>query len=129
MKFLFILFFIFTFLGKIFFFLGWEIWYKIDQKRITEEKCINKDRPSLKCNGKCFLAKQLKRIENLESNKLPSKKSNPYTIKFEVQYSTRFSSIDYQYSINDVSNIHCFSYDEPISMVFLKSVFHPPAIG
>ena len=35
-------------LGKSLFFLGWEIWYKIDQTRITQEKCENKDKPAMK---------------------------------------------------------------------------------
>ncbi|MCB9235994.1 MAG: hypothetical protein H6581_30385 [Bacteroidia bacterium] len=34
--------------------------YKINQKTIVSKFCINKTRPSLKCNGKCYLSRQLK---------------------------------------------------------------------
>jgi len=33
--------------------------FYFNQKAIASEKCINKNKPRLKCNGKCYLAKQL----------------------------------------------------------------------
>lgn len=40
--------------------------YSIDNKSFTEKYCINKDKPSLQCNGKCHLTKIAK--ENSENN-------------------------------------------------------------
>ncbi len=39
--------------------------FTINQERITEEFCENKDKPQLKCHGKCYLSKIL--AEQLES--------------------------------------------------------------
>lgn len=38
--------------------LGWYFWNKAD---ITAKFCINKVRPSLKCDGKCYLVAKLKK--------------------------------------------------------------------
>lgn len=45
--------------------------YLINQQRITAEKCINKKRPSKKCNGKCHLFKQLREQEQKENGNGP----------------------------------------------------------
>lgn len=40
--------------------------YTFNNKTFTEKYCINKDKPELKCNGKCHLAKIAK--ENQKEN-------------------------------------------------------------
>jgi hypothetical protein len=42
--------------------------YVINQELITEEFCENKKLPELECNGKCYLAKQLKKVNPDQSN-------------------------------------------------------------
>lgn len=34
-----------------------------NQTAIAARHCVNKDKPTLKCNGKCYLAKQLKKAD------------------------------------------------------------------
>ena len=41
--------------------------YAIDYEYISEVLCINKDKPKSKCNGKCHLAKQLKKADPVQS--------------------------------------------------------------
>lgn len=40
--------------------------WKIDQETITVKYCENKDRPMLHCDGQCYLAKQLRKLESEE---------------------------------------------------------------
>ena len=40
----------------------------VNQDEIAEEHCENKDKPILKCNGKCHLAKMLKESEPVEDD-------------------------------------------------------------
>ena len=47
----------------------------INKEYIAENLCENKDKPILKCDGKCHLAKQLK--EKSKEEKEPSKPTNP----------------------------------------------------
>ena len=38
--------------------------YQVHKERITELFCVNKDKPALHCNGKCHLAKQLRKASD-----------------------------------------------------------------
>jgi hypothetical protein len=38
--------------------------FAVNQASITARFCVNKARPALHCNGKCYLARQLRRAEN-----------------------------------------------------------------
>jgi hypothetical protein len=107
--------------------MGWEIWFKLDQKRIAEEKCINKARPMLNCNGQCYLAKQLRKIELEETKKSSTNKNNPYLQKVDVQYieSTKIAIIsEVNLTDNNPSVQFYYSLDELSSLK--HSVFHPP---
>ncbi len=44
--------------------------YKINQAKITELFCINKDKPELQCNGKCHLKEVIKEQQK-EKKELP----------------------------------------------------------
>ena len=115
-------------LGKSLFFLGWEIWYKIDQTRITREKCENKDKPAMKCNGKCYLAKQLKKLEAEELKNASSKKHNPYTGKIELQSCSILQIKPSVFSSFKSEHItHFYTYVSFYSKEHLFTIFHPPS--
>lgn len=38
------------------------VWFKANQTFIAKELCINRDRPELSCNGKCFLMTKMKEV-------------------------------------------------------------------
>ena len=40
--------------------------YHINKEVITSKFCVNKNKPKLKCNGKCYLSKQLKKAADQE---------------------------------------------------------------
>ncbi|TGE29492.1 hypothetical protein [Hymenobacter metallicola] len=41
--------------------------YQVHKERITQLFCVNKDRPQLHCNGKCHLAKKLRKAAAADS--------------------------------------------------------------
>jgi hypothetical protein len=51
--------------------LGMLTYYSINIDAITEDYCINKDKPEMCCKGKCYITKQL----NQTSQDLPAKSS------------------------------------------------------
>jgi hypothetical protein len=55
--------------------------YQLNKARITALYCINKARPQLHCNGKCHLAKQLRKADDTEK-KAPN--GAPAKVKYEV---------------------------------------------
>lgn len=43
--------------------------YLLNKAEITELFCINKEKPKLECNGKCHLAKEIKKVDVEEEEK------------------------------------------------------------
>jgi hypothetical protein len=116
-------------LGKSFFFFGWEVWYKIDQNRIAQEKCENKARPKLKCNGKCYLAKQLKKLEAEQKKNDSTGKSNPYSSKAETHYFTwnEPNVILEHFGYHRQSKANSY-FVRRILKPLSSSIFHPPCV-
>lgn len=53
--------------------------YALKQATITARFCVNKARPAMRCNGKCYFAKQLRQQQERE-NQLP----NPLKERLEM---------------------------------------------
>ncbi len=94
--------------------------YLINQDYIAEFLCINKDKPELECNGKCYLAKQLKEASAEKEKNVPAIAMEDYPIGimtlilFEAPHTSEtITSENFQYNNN-----YKFSY--------LNLVFHPP---
>jgi hypothetical protein len=58
--------------------------WKVNQDFITARYCVNKNKPELKCNGQCQLAKKLRKVEN-EINLLDSKGKNQSKKEFKTK--------------------------------------------
>ena len=56
--------------------------WKINQDELTAKYCVNKAKPMLNCNGKCYLAKQLK-IQEEQDKADFSKESKNQIPKFK----------------------------------------------
>lgn len=49
---------------------GVSVWFFMNREKIAEKYCVNKSRPSLQCNGKCYLSKKMKEAA-AEDNSVP----------------------------------------------------------
>ena len=49
--------------------------FEANQKYIAAELCVNRSKPMMHCNGKCYLAKKLKQAEEKEKKEEQSQKS------------------------------------------------------
>lgn len=105
--------------------LGVLAWYELNKDYVADVLCINKDKPDLQCNGKCYLNKQLKKADNLTGQ---SEKNLPQKEK-EVEIITYLLSdaflISKKYIAAD-ANEHNSRYLQYASDVYLPSVFQPP---
>ncbi len=94
--------------------------YELNKKAITEEFCVNKEKPKLDCQGKCHLAEQL-----TESNPAPES-NEPVEVNFVPQLplffeeSQEFSFGTEQLSLKIDHSFHFYSF----SPVF--KIEHPP---
>ena len=54
---------LFSLSGQYFVKTGFVSWFEINQAAIINAFCINKEKPELECDGKCYLKKELKSVE------------------------------------------------------------------
>ncbi len=94
--------------------------YWQNKANIIANCCINKNKPELNCNGKCFVGSELNK---LETEKEKNTSLHMMLQDFEMMLSNTESNTSVQKLvlknwINKSSN--------SISIVWLESVFHPP---
>lgn len=51
---------------------GVVVYYHLNKAFITQQLCENRSKPELKCNGHCYLSKQLKKAEEGEQKQMPN---------------------------------------------------------
>lgn len=97
--------------------------YLINKDYIAKNLCINKVKPKLKCNGKCHLAKQLKKQDEKENSSTSSKD------KFEVIYHQQnSSSIEFCTVIQVIEKLNFSHYKNEYAHTYLSNVFQPPQV-
>jgi hypothetical protein len=104
--------------------------WKINQDRITEKYCENKNRPEMECDGKCYLAKQLRKLDVEEQNErsknqLPEQQLKSAEIPF---IAPKYPIESIVFAVFPAVKKHAFV--EPHGMyrfTFITENFHPPA--
>ncbi len=96
--------------------------FVFNKEFIAKVLCINKDKPELKCNGKCHLKKQVKENSDKEQEK---KSTIPVNERFEFS----------KYLNNGLVEVICFEYigktinpfiANNYSYTFIFDITHPP---
>ncbi|MFD2520618.1 hypothetical protein [Emticicia soli] len=99
--------------------------FKLRQDYIAKVLCVNKNKPQLNCNGKCYLAKRLKAAEDREKqahHQAFEKFELPIIICEEI-FAHNF---DRHYAIQpDPVDL----YNESYSTKYISHFFHPPCLA
>ncbi len=96
--------------------------YEINKKYIAEVLCENKDKPKMKCNGKCHLKKQLKK-----ANDEPVEQSSPVPPSSKTEDLITLSYEKNLKCINPITiNKSEVYYTENYQFKFYRKIFHPP---
>lgn len=108
---------------------SWNIWFYNNQIELAAKYCVNKKKPMLHCNGKCYLAKQLQKLEQEEKKNQPVPKM-PLKLKENVwnidsQMISSFETLEFFTLERSVS----FFYQNRELISFSNTTFHPPAVG
>lgn len=102
--------------------------YIINYDYISTKLCENLEKPELKCNGKCHLAKELAKASESEKPLNSDKKQNT---KHEIEVLfcesiTNFNSAKFlNFEANEVSSF----YPNLHPLEVITSVFHPPTLS
>lgn len=96
--------------------------FKFNQENIVAAFCINKEKPSMKCDGKCYLNKKIS--QSTEENK-----STPISPPDEKSLIVFFEALPTSDDFNHaLERINWFTYLEPASSIMEKDIAHPPEI-
>ena len=99
--------------------------FAVNQAAITAKYCVNKTRPRLHCDGKCYLARQLRRAEN-GPTKAPA--GALAKVKFEVVAPTRFRLAPPVWGRLVAALRYAPLVASPDAAAHLRGIFHPPAL-
>jgi len=97
--------------------------YILNYDFIVKELCENKEKPEMKCNGKCHLMKEM--AKNAESEKpLSTKKAHQeLEVLFVAVIETFSVKSGYDIEITQVSNM----YNNLYVSTYRNRIFHPPS--
>jgi hypothetical protein len=101
---------------------GLFTFYQLNKEFITENYCVNKDRPITMCYGKCFLERGMQLMEQT-----PSPKSINAQLKLEK---TEFFVPDFVFSllIPEGISVVFISPTPPVCDGVSTSLFRPPLV-
>lgn len=103
--------------------IGILIDFKINQDFIAEVLCINREKPMMMCNGKCYLSKQFAKAEEQEEKQAPINKKE----RFEVVYYCGKSAFDFLFYTNCyLTKLNPAWIDEFYTSSFIADIFRPP---
>jgi hypothetical protein len=97
--------------------------YAINQDYIAEFLCINKDKPELKCNGKCHLKKEIKKAQE-ETHKSLSINIEDYPISPVYNFN---SSLNKTFISSTYKSVF-YSYTKKYIYLYISDIFHPPQV-
>ena len=97
--------------------------YQVHKEQITQLFCINKASPQLHCNGKCHLAKQLRKAAEAES-KAPVSAAK---MKFEALAPIRLFASEPIWSLSSQQQYQ-LATAVTYAFVAVHSIFHPPSL-
>lgn len=95
--------------------------YEANRDYIVEFFCINKSKPELHCNGKCYLAKKLKKADQAEDKSAGSNQKQKVEVYLYCQALFQLPEV-----LPAVLDASATPYPFSHSSQALISVFHPP---
>lgn len=97
--------------------------YEFNKEYIIKNYCINKNRPQLHCDGKCYLAKKLRDAQDKDE-----RQSKISAIRFllEVYQSCQNCFKDLNTTKAFIDKILQYAYSESFSKTTITSIFRPP---
>jgi hypothetical protein len=94
--------------------------YQLNKSYIVAHLCENRNRPEMKCEGRCYLCKKLKK-ENKKDDQYPERKIGNSEEGFTFQESFSFVK---KYRLS--SSLRYPGFSESLATIYLDRFFHPP---
>ena len=103
--------------------------YELRKEFIIDNFCVNRNRPELHCDGKCYLATRLAAVQRQEQQQ--AERNFMFKLLENITdcqtFFATFSTPDYA---ADALRVPSFRYVSPFfHNAALSGVFHPPQVG
>lgn len=101
-------------------------WFMVNRTYIAQERCINRDKPELTCNGKCVLTLQLKASSKSEDKQVTHGVEDLMTksLSFDFQHSSLLLLAPKASPFKQHDD--CFSYQLVVLTPSRHALFRPP---
>ncbi|NBX78918.1 MAG: hypothetical protein EBQ94_00800 [Flavobacteriales bacterium] len=101
----------------------------MNQKEIAAIECVNKSRPEMQCNGKCYLAKQLQKAEdNLNAKKEKNNQSFSHLKVIEGSLFIPNEIVSFQLNSSFILKAKSiYNYNQCYDLLSCEVIFHPPS--
>ena len=97
--------------------------FKVHQDEIAKTLCVKKEIKGNTCNGKCFLAKELKKAAEKEKKETTDLKEKQEVIYIQTISKFKLTPI---FTIEKKRSVVLHDCDKPKSVSF--AIFHPPLV-
>lgn len=97
--------------------------FYLNQVELTELFCINKEKPILKCNGKCHLSSKLSETDKDET-KLPYSQSSEHHLELIFDKEIANEIVNYSSSTED----NWFNFSERVLLIDFEVLSPPPQV-
>lgn len=122
----------FVLLSKTIYGICWQVNFSLNQQEIARMECINKNRPELHCNGKCYLAKQLQKAEQQLDDKKQASSRSQEQLKWTESDLFSFEELPLvlmdKQEFNDQTT-HSFALNNLYNFEVVVHYFHPPCFS
>ena len=98
--------------------------YVVNYEYISKELCENKEKPELKCNGKCHLKKELAKAS--EEN-IPASQESKNTVTLELVFLEILPEITFNRFFVEKEQV-TISYSRLYFRLHSTRIFHPPTV-
>jgi len=96
--------------------------FELNQKYIAENLCVNKDKPWLHCNGKCYFMRKIKEAQEKEQSTEAQAQKN----LFQEAFFIKPNSIKFHTQLLQVMAVPGNRIDLPL---ICTPIFQPPKLG
>lgn len=103
---------------------SYNLYFWWNQKQLAKEHCINQNKPKLKCNGKCYLAKQLAKIENDYQKK--QNEPAPFQLKSTEWFYIPTENVSLQIEVQERSKNSLYSWYSNLKSLYEQNKLTPP---
>lgn len=102
------------------------VWFKANQTFIAKELCINRDRPELSCNGKCFLMTKMREVHRQGHDNFVNGLEN--LLGKDLVYVFQAFTLHLLQPASAVQHKSHFFYRTSLSILHTLALIKPPAV-